>query len=152
VVLDVRRGTTLEVREKHDRALAKNIIGMLPEEASRELSDRGQLVGDRFWVWRPIGNEELGLLRVCAGIGWKPACGMVIFRAVLERVQILGWASSAHRFPMVKVDRDPRDLWMISGDDSGTIQKRIAYVWGTVSIGGDERRLPKKKRKKSSRN
>lgn len=148
VVLDVRRGKPLEVKERFDRPLAKKIVSMLPEQAKKELAGRGEPVFDRLWLWHPIGNEELVLLRVCAGIGWKPACGVVVARVILERVEILGWASSMHRFPTLKIDRDPRDLWVISGDDSGTTQKRIAYLWGRVSIGPDERRLPKKKRKK----
>jgi sulfatase modifying factor 1 len=148
VVLDVRRGKSLDVQERFDRGFAKKLVTLLPEEAVKELSDRGAPAADKLWIWRPIGNEELGLVRVCAGIGYRPACGVAVFRALLERVEMLAWASSAHRFPTLKGDSDPRHLWLVSGDDTGTTYKRISYLWGRVSVGADERRQPKKKRKK----
>jgi hypothetical protein len=73
---------------------------------------------------------------------------------VLDTPQVLAWISSGHWVPAIHTDRDPRDLWVFGGDELGGFRRLLAYVWGRVSVGAKERRLPKparttnKKRKK----
>jgi formylglycine-generating enzyme len=146
VTLSVRRGQNLDPRPQTDRKLAKAVIALLPEEAKKDLGNR-EFKLDRSWIWRPIGNEDLVVISGCAGIATQPACGAVIARVIFERPTILGWASSGHWAPTLHTDVDARDVWLFGGDELGSFRRLIGYVWGRVSIGPKERRVPKPKKK-----
>jgi len=152
VVLDIKRGPSLELLRQIDKPLLAQILDLLPISANAELGPRAKLsVVDHQWLWRPIGNEELYATRLCSGLGQRPACGVAITRTVLGRPSLLAWASSRHWLPSVETDRDPRDLWMIGGDETGTYQRLIQYRFGTVVVAPEEHRLresAKKKKKK----
>ena len=150
VTLSVVRGKYLEPRPHTDKKLAKSVISLLPEEAKKDLGQR-EFKLDRSWLWRPIGNEDLVVISGCAGIATQPACGAVIARVVFERPTILGWVSSGHWAPTVHMDADPRDLWLFGGDELGSFRRLVGYVWGRVSIGPKERRMPKPKKKKDKK-
>ncbi|HEY4156636.1 MAG TPA: SUMF1/EgtB/PvdO family nonheme iron enzyme [Polyangiaceae bacterium] len=151
VVLNVKRAAPLDLREHMDHDLLSQILSALSDEAKRDLGAHGDRAPDRQWLWHPIGNEELYVTRICSGLGHSPACGVAIDRVVLGKVTELVWASSRHWLPSVEVDRDPRDLWMIGGDATGTYQRLIQYRWGSVEVGSEEHRArqaaPKKKSK-----
>jgi formylglycine-generating enzyme len=154
VVLDIKRGANLELLRRIDKPLLTQILDALPAAANAELGARAGLSVDHQWSWRPIGNEELNATRVCSGLGRRPACGVAITRNLLGQPKLLAWASSRHWLPSVETDRDPRDLWMIGGDETGTYQRLIQYRFGTVVVTGEEHRLrertKKKKKKKGS--
>ncbi len=157
VVLDIKRGSSLDFLTRIDKAQLTQILDGLPNDAKSELGARQSYNVDHQWTWRPIGNEELRATRVCTGLGQRPACGVVVSRNVLGQQTVLAWASSRHWLPSVETDRDPRSLWMIGGDETGTYQRLIQYRFGTVVVnaeehrvrdhGGDEQR-PKKRSKK----
>lgn len=152
VVLDIKRGPELKACDRIDKAQLAQILDALPSAALAELG-RGNLNVDHQWVWHPIGNEELYATRLCSGLGQRPACGVMINRMVLGRPTALTWASSRHWLPSVETDRDPRDLWMIGGDETGTFQRLIQYRYGTVVVSAEEHRLretnaTKRKKKK----
>lgn len=150
VVLDVKRGRKLEVRESYDKALAALAVEAMPENAKQEVGAERFGI-ERVWVWRPIGNEELLVFGGCAGLGKEPACGVLITRIVLDKPQMLGWVSSGHWAPTLHTDVAASDLWLFGGDELGNFRTLIRYGWGLVSIGPKERRVPKpvkKKRKK----
>ena len=158
VVLNIKRGASLDAVARIDKALLAQMLDGLPTDASSELGARSGLSVDHQWLWRPIGNEELYVTRLCSGLGQRPACGVIVHRMVLGRATLLSWASSRHWLPSVETDRDPRDLWMIGGDETGTYQRLIQYRFGTVVVTAEEHRLrssesktlnAKKKRKKS---
>jgi formylglycine-generating enzyme required for sulfatase activity len=151
VVLDVERGKKLEYRNTIDKKLAQQIAAQLPEEAKQEIGTLDKVVFERSWIWRPLGNEELYLIGGCAGLGVEPSCGIVIARIHLDRPTLIGWASSGHWAPTLHGDVDPRDLWLFGGDKLGQFKRLVAYVWGKVSVGPKERRLPKPKKKKQKR-
>jgi len=154
VVLDIKRGANLELLRRIDKPQLTQILDLLPPSASAELGPRTRFsVVDHQWLWRPIGNEELYATRVCSGLGRRPACGVAISRNLLGRPSLLAWASSRHWLPSVDTDRDPRDLWMIGGDETGTYQRLIQYRFGRVVVTLEEHRLresssSKKKKKK----
>jgi len=151
VVLDIKRGTSLELLRQIDKPQLAQVLELLPVAASTELGTRAKLAVDHQWLWRPIGNEELYATRVCSGLGSRPACGVVVTRNVLGRPSLLAWASSRHWLPSVETDRDPRDLWMIGGDETGTYQRLIQYRYGTVVVGAEEHRLRESTRKKKKK-
>ena len=152
VVLDIKRGPSLEALHRIDKPQLARILDVLPAAANAELGSRAGLSVDHQWLWRPIGNEELYATRICSGLGRRPACGIAITRTLLGRPGLLAWASSRHWLPSVETDRDARDLWMIGGDETGTYQRLIQYRFGAVVVTAEEHRLResnnKKKRKK----
>ncbi len=150
VVLHVVRGKKLEAKEHWDKALAEAVVAALPEEAKQDLKG-GRFSVERSWIWRPIGNEELVLHGGCAGLGKEPACGVVVSRVVLDRPRTLAWVSSGHWAPMLHADVDARDLWLFGGDELGSFRRLVAYVWGRVSVGPKERRVPKPPKKKKKK-
>lgn len=151
VVLDIRRGAGLEAVKRIDKELLAQILAALPEDARQELSFRGSIGADQQWLWRPIGNEELYATRVCSGLGQRPACGVVVTRVVLGRPVFLAWASSRHWLPIVEIDRSPRDLWLIGGDETGTYQRLIQYRFGSLSVLAEERRVRESVKRKKKR-
>ena len=150
VVLNIKRGPSLDLLSRIDKSQLNLLLSELPHSASVDLGGRVGFTVDHQWLWRPIGNEELYVTRVCSGLGQRPACGVEITRNVLGRPGLLVWASSRHWLPSVETDRDPRDLWMIGGDETGTYQRLIQYRFGSVVVGAEEHRvrepLTKKKR------
>jgi hypothetical protein len=151
VVLRIQRGPSLELATRIDTGQLAELLEALPEDANAELRGRSRVSVDHEWRWRPIGNEQLQVTRVCAGLGQRPACGVAITRSVLGRLQLLAWASSRHWLPSVETDRDTRDLWMIGGDETGTYQRLIQYRFGTVVVTPEEHRLRELKGSKSKR-
>ncbi|MEZ4219719.1 MAG: formylglycine-generating enzyme family protein [Polyangiaceae bacterium] len=150
VVLNVVRGKALEYKDRYDRELAAKALAKLPEDARKDVG-KDTLKVERVWIWRPIGNEELFLLGGCTGIGRKPACGILVTRVVLDEPHVVGWVSSGHWAPTVHGDTDARDLWLFGGDDLGNFRRVVAYLWGRISIGPKERRVPKPKKKKKKK-
>jgi formylglycine-generating enzyme len=150
ITLNVSGGQKLEHKHSVDRKLARAIIAALPEEAKKDIGHREFKI-DRSFVWRPIGNEDLVVMGGCAGIAQEPSCGIVITRVVLDRPSILAWASSGHWAPAVHTDVDARDIWLFGGDELGNFRRLVAYVWGRVSVGPKERRVPKPTKKKKEK-
>jgi hypothetical protein len=151
VVLHVDRGKKLEFREGVDKKLAKALALQLPAEAKQELGNVERFVFERSWIWRPIGNEELRIIGGCSGLGTEPSCGIVIARIHLDRPTLVSWASSGHWAPALHGDVEPRDLWLFGGDQLGQFKRLVAYVWGKVSVGPKERRVPKPPKKKKKK-
>ena len=150
VVLDVVKGKQLSALATWDKALVKQVAAALPEEAEADLKQQ-PFRAERAWIWRPIGNEELRLFGGCSGLGESPACGVVVVRMVLDHPKVLAWVSSGHWAPMLHTDKDARDIWLFGGDDLGSFRRLVAYVWGRVSVGPKERRVPKPKKKKKKK-
>ena len=150
VVLHVVRGKALELRGRYDRKLAAKALLKLPADARKDVGEE-KLKIERVWVWRPIGNEELLLLGGCTGIGKKPACGILVTRVLLDEPHVVGWASSGHWAPTLHGDYDARDVWLFGGDDLGSFRRVVAYLWGRISVGPKERRVPRPKKKKKKR-
>lgn len=150
VVLDVVRGKKLEAKEHWDKTLAAAAVKALPKAALDDLKG-GRFSVERSWIWRPIGNEELVLFGGCTGLGKEPACGVLVSRVVLDQPKPLAWVSSGHWAPMLHADVDARDLWLFGGDELGSFRRLIAYVWGRVSVGPKERRVPRPPKKKKKR-
>lgn len=143
VVLKVRRGRPLTFHAKVDKKLAQRLVQHLPDDARTELHHPDKLKLARMWTWRPIGNERLIVMGGCDGAGKNPECGVLVVRVTLDRPNILAWASSGHWMPVVRVDVEPRDLWLFGGNELGSFRRLIAYAWGRVDVGSKERKIPR---------
>jgi hypothetical protein len=139
VVLSIRRGQKLELRERVDRRLAQELIRLVPDSAE---VDPKSFVADRMWLWRPIANDELVAMNGCSGIARDPRCGVLVARLSLDRPKVLVWASSGRRLPSLHAEKDARAVWLLSVDYQGRFTRRIGYAYGQVSAGPIERRVP----------
>lgn len=140
VELSLRHARKLEARDRLDADLVPRLLEVLPDEARTELSRRGTLDPDRMWSWWPAGNDELVALGVCAGRGRRAYCGVLFARVVLGKPNALAWAHGGTWQPMLQSENDPRDLWLLGGDDPGAFRRRVSYVWGRLTVGPREKR------------
>jgi formylglycine-generating enzyme len=141
VELPIRHPRKLEAKDRLDPKLVPKLIGVLPEEATTELAKRGTAEADRMWSWWPAGNDELVAVSVCAGSGRRAYCGVLFARVLLGKPSPLGWAHGGTWSPMLDAENDPRDVWLLGGDDPGAFRRRVSYVWGKLTIGPRERRV-----------
>ncbi len=146
VSLHLAHGPGLLPRARFDETLEKALIDGMPEEARTDLRKVGVIRPQRAWLWRPIGNEELHALAVCARGGGvvKPRCGIIVGRVSLGRVDVLTFGSTGVWVPNLLRQNGVRDLWLIGGDQMGSFKRHLAYRWGQVHIGELSRGVPKK--------
>jgi formylglycine-generating enzyme len=157
VTLDVRSGKPLEEFLRIEKQRSTKILRALPEEARTALARGGAPRVERLWVWRPVRNEELEVVSVCSGLGIRPACGLLITRDQLGVSEYVGWAPSGLFIASLHQEPDPKDVWMLGGDEVGRFKRLIGYAWGRVTVHAEDRHVgkvddaKKKKKKKSSR-
>lgn len=149
VVLDVRRGPKLEAKGVVDKELVRTFMGALPREAEAQLRRFGEPRVEMFWIWRPIPNEDLHVARICAGLGKQPSCGLLFVRLGVGVPDVLGWAESGFWPGSLHVEQNPREVWLLGGDDPGPFKRWIGYSWGKITIGPIERHVGKGKKKKA---
>jgi formylglycine-generating enzyme len=149
VVLDVKRGPKLEAKGVVDKQLAQAFLGVLPADTEKQLRRYGEPRVEMFWIWRPLANEELHVARICAGLGKQPSCSLLFTRLGLGAPEVLGLASSGFVPGSLHIEQNPRELWILGGDDPGPFKRHVAYGWGKLSIGAVERHVarPRKKRR-----
>jgi sulfatase modifying factor 1 len=140
VELSIRHSRKLEARDRLDTPLVAELTKVLPDEARVALLRHGAIEPDRQWTWWPAGNDELVIMSFCAGTGRRALCGVLVARVILGKANALGWADGGTWQPMLHAENDPRDLWLLGGDDPGAFRRRITYQWGHVSVGKRERR------------
>lgn len=147
VNLHLAFGRGLLPRAKFDDDLERALIDALPDEVRSELERVGTIRAHRAWLWRPIGNEELHVLALCARgavPGRDQLCGLSVSRVTLGRVDVLAWANSGLWIPTLHpMYGGVRDLWMVGGDRIGSFKRLLAYRWGRVHTGEMSRGVPK---------
>jgi sulfatase modifying factor 1 len=141
VELPIRHARKLEARDRLDPKLVPKLMEILPDDAKEELAKRGTPEADRMWSWWPVGNDELVAMSVCAGTGRRASCGVIFARVLLGQPSPLAWAHGGTWSPMLDAENDPRDLWLLGGDDPGAFRRRVSYVWGKLNVGARERRI-----------
>jgi hypothetical protein len=151
VVFAIKRGKKLELWQRPDHKLARQLAQEIPDALRQEVGDTSGFLPDRMWTWRPIGNEELTLVTGCTDLGKHPRCGVLIGRVGLDRPNVLAWAPSGMRVPSLHTDSEAMDVWLIGGDAVGPLKRRIAYLWGRVKVGALERSVRPRSPKKTKR-
>ena len=66
----------------------------------------------------------------------------------------MAWGSSGLYIASLHQEQDPRDLWLLGGDEVGRFKRLIAYSWGRVTMHPEDRHVGKpddKKKKKKKR-
>jgi len=153
VDLLVRTGKHLEEFDRIERLRSKRLIAALPEEARSALMRGGAPRLERLWMWRPVSNEELWITAVCSGIGTRPVCGVLVARDVLDRSEAVAWGSSGLYIASLHQEQNPRDVWLLGGDEVGRFKRRIAYTWGRITLHPEDRHVgtPDEKKKKKKK-
>jgi hypothetical protein len=150
VSLLVQKVRHLEPIGRLERKLDARIAALMPDEVRASFGKRKPRL-DRAWIWRPVANEAIYVVTVCAGMPLRPACGILLARDELERASFVGWASSGRAVPKLEMRYDPRDLFLYGADAEGRYRRVVAYAWGRVNVQPEDRRTSKPKRKKSKK-
>src|SRR5690606_5297964 len=101
---------------KIDRSLGAALEALLTPERTRSMSRFGTIRTQRLWEWHPLGNEDIVVAGICAGAAPARECGVLLVRRTLGRLDVLDWAPSGFYVPTVKVEHNPRLLWIYGGD------------------------------------
>ncbi len=150
VTLRPRTGKHLEEFERIERQRSARLIAALPEEARSAL--RGTPRVERLWVWRPVANEELETAAICTGVGVHPICGVLVARVELGSAKAVAWARSGLFIASLHMEADPKDLWLLGGDEVGRFKRLISYAWGRVTLHAEDRHVAKVDKKKKKKN
>ena len=140
VELHVDRKTPLEAREL-DAPLARKLEDALPDDARAELRRDESFHAAHAWLWHPIGNEELVVAGGCTGEHRGRGCGVMVARLVLGQPVALAWAGSGRYVPSLKLENDPRYLWVYGGDERSHYRRLLTYAWGRVVQGEIQRNV-----------
>lgn len=143
VELDVRRGPKLEAKGVVDQGLSHTLLSALPQAVAARLRRFGEPRVEMFWIWRPVANEDLHVGRVCAGLGKQPACGLLFMRLGLGAPELLAWVDSGIVPGSLHIEQNPKQLWILGGDDPGPFKRWVGYAWGQISVGPVERHVGK---------
>ena len=158
VTLDIVHGEPLRPIS-NDPQLISGLEANPPDELKRLLSAAG-LPPDAppgrtpykvlvTWRWHPVGNEELVLQSLCAQIPPHALCGMAVGRPKRGILEPLAFASTSWWTPTLHEDQDPRDLWVMGGDELGAYRRKLQYAWGQIIVGDAEHKAkPGEKKKK----
>jgi len=156
VTLPLRFGPRLEEITRIDKQRSSSLLGALPDEARTALARGGTARVERLWNWRPVANEDLYVASICSGIGRRPVCGVEVVHEELGKSSTLAWASSGMYIASLHPEPDLRDVWLLGGDEVSRFKRLIAYSWGRISVGPQDRNVAKadgekKKDKKKKR-
>jgi hypothetical protein len=125
-------------RVKFDPEIEKSLIAALPVEARKSLSDAGEILRQRVWLWHPVANEEIHMIALC-GRGkpppYGPRCGLFLARVVPGKVQGLAWVSSGEWVANLHRPGPHEMLWLIGGDRRGSFKRLITYSYGDIEVG-----------------
>jgi formylglycine-generating enzyme len=141
VVLQVDKGKALRRLSGVDRELGRSLIAKLPAKVHEMLRRRGLPRVLRLWEWRPLGNEDLLVAGVCAGAPPLRDCGVLVVRRTLGRLDVLDWADSGFYVPSVRLEYNPRLLWVYGGDRRSHYRRPVTFEWGKVKIGPENRNV-----------
>jgi sulfatase modifying factor 1 len=141
VQLRVERRTPLEIRNFDGDSIVEAALAALPEDARAELRRPDDFRISHGWLWHPIGNEELIVLGGCTTEVVQRGCGAIVLRRTQNGPEALGWAGSSRFQPTVRVEPDPRYLWVYGGDERSHFRRLLRYGYGRVTRGETQRNV-----------
>jgi hypothetical protein len=95
-----------------------------------------------------VGNEKFVVAGGCSGSMGYQKCGVLVVRPGIAEPEAMLWVDSGWYLPMVRVDRNPRDLWVYGGDAKTHFRRRVTYRWGALYRDEVERNTQKKAKRK----
>ena len=156
VTVNIVRGDKIRFVPLPDPAWTEALRAQPPPDLVKTLAgNESPFVVRQGWRWAPIGNEQLVLVSGCASSRPHSECGMAVYRVRGQKLEAMGYLSTAWWVPMLHEGDDPRDLWVFGGDHMGAFRKKLEYAFGRVVVSGPEYKAEdaknyerKKKRKK----
>ena len=150
VVMRVEHGQAVTMNPSPDAGLLHRMLEHLPSDAQAELGDNKW---NAIWgfVWRPIGNERLVALSMCAQTRVPQSCAVLVGRDTPGLPTVLGAAGTGFFPSKLYVDESARDVWLLGTDASGPFRRLLRYSWGHVDVGPRERQSALPDNKKSSK-
>jgi hypothetical protein len=139
VTLAVVDGPPLRLINMPEKKLMRAMEGKLPESVAAEMKQRGLFRMVRLWEWRPIANEDLLVVGGCAGTPPRREWGVLVVRRTLGKLDVLDWVGSGHFIPTVKLEYEPRKIWIYGGDRTSHYRKGIVFDWGRVVVEAPQR-------------
>jgi len=133
-----------------DPGLLKRMLARLPPEGGKDYAG-GSTVPVFTFVWRPIGNERLIAMSICARAHAVQRCSMLVGRDTPGLPTVLGIASTGFFPSKLYVDEVPRDAWVLGTDVKGPFRRLLRYDYGRLDIGPRELQSKPKHLKKSNR-
>lgn len=160
VTVDVIRGGSLTT-QANEPPIIELVLGSPPPDLAKRLAkaqekEKKQMPFEIFhsWKWRPIGNEEFFLHSGCAGHKPHPVCGITIGRIIPPQsdagaatYEPVAFAPSQWWMATLHESNDPREFWVVGGDERGAYKRKVSYAFGRVTVGEPERNLGKRKKK-----
>ncbi len=146
VAVEIARAANPFVPLLPNPELAQTLERLLPDDIAAQLPDSGPNAFhvDRLWRWYPIGNEEVLIGAGCGRGSPHGVCGLVLARMIQDKPQRLAFAPSGFWIPLLKLDHDPRTVWLHGLDEKGNFYRRIMWLYGSVGVGDPERGAFKK--------
>ncbi len=140
IAISVARGEAMSSASPVDVQMLQRRLAHAPPEVTTELKEL-KWHGIAAYTWRPLGNERLTALSVCAKQARPQACGVLIGRDTPGEPMVLGFAGTGYFPSKLYVDVVPEDVWVLGTDASGAFRRLIQYNWGAITIGPKQRRL-----------
>ncbi len=140
VAIRVDRGEPMSSASPVDAQTLQRMLDHAPATVTAELKDF-KWEGVAAYTWRPLGNERLTALVICARRARPQVCGALIGRDTPGAPVVLGFAGTGYFPSKLYVDVVPEDVWLLGTDASGAFRRLIEYNWGTITIGPKQRRL-----------
>ncbi len=147
IQLEVTYQPGLIPRVKFEPEIEKSLIEALPEEAKKTLEGAGVIKRERVWLWRPIANEEIHLIALCARgrpRPYGPRCGLFLARVVPGKVQGLAWVSSGEWVANLHRPGPHEMVFLIGGDRRGSFKRLVTYRHGDIEVGELSKGVPKR--------
>lgn len=154
ISMRVDRGDAMSSASPVDGAMLQRLLTHAPPEIASDLR-RSEWDGLAAYSWRPLGNERLDVLVVCARRARPPSCGVLVGRDTPGFPTVLGYADTGYATSKLYVDVSPDDVWLLGTDNLGRYRRLVHYDWGVVTVSPKYRNVAppdtkhaKKKRKR----
>ena len=147
IQMRVDRGAAVTAVLSPDAGLLRRMLDHLPSEANEELGDRSYSAVWGF-LWRPIGNERLVAIAMCARSRGLQHCAVIVGRDTPGLPTVLAAAGTGFFPSKLYPDESPQYVWLLGTDSNGPFRRLLHYNWGHVEVGPRERQsaLPEDKK------
>jgi formylglycine-generating enzyme len=154
IQMRVEYGPAVTATTTADAGLLRRMLDHLPADTGADLRDYtwNAVLG---FVWRPIGNERLVAISMCARRRGPQRCAVLVGRDTPGMPTVLAVADTGFLPSKLYPDESPRDVWTLGTDASGPLRRLLRYNWGHVDVGPRESQSAyseeKKRRKRSKK-
>jgi hypothetical protein len=97
--------------------------------------DAGPCSMTRFWTWRPVANVVVWLSGGCVGRDPSARCGLVVWRVLGDKVDVLGDVDTGRQVPEVVLVQGREHRVRVRGaTPRGPFFRELVYAYGRVEV------------------